>query len=217
MTDKANAKTATIHALRGMVDLLPSQARLYRHVEKTAARLFSMYGYSEVRTPCIEATELFARTAGDASDIVVSKQMYTFTDAGDRSNTLRPEGTAGVVRALIEHGTLKEMPLQKLYYMGPMFRYEKPQKGRQRQFHQAGVEFFGVDHPAAEAEVIGLCHQFLSQLGFSGAVTHINSIGCAECRRKYNEVLRAAIESNRDAWCDQCRERAITNPMRVFD
>lgn len=218
-----------------MEDLLPSQIGAWQHVEQVARDTFTCFGYSEIRTPLLEPTELFARSAGDASDVVVSKQMYTFTDPGERSNTLRPEGTAGVVRALIEHGVLKEQPQQKLYYMGPMFRYEKPQKGRQRQFNQIGVEFFGVAHPAADVEIIALCDIYLRRLGFSNLVTKVNNIGCRECRPAYNahlrEIIRAAVPAavsatagddgssavQEVAWCNQCLERARVNPMRVFD
>ncbi|MGB9691936.1 MAG: histidine--tRNA ligase, partial [Candidatus Sumerlaeaceae bacterium] len=213
-----------IQAIRGMKDVFPAEVRYYQWVEKTARELFELYGYREIRTPVLEPTELFARSVGDSSDIVVSKQMYTFIDPGERSNTLRPEGTAGVVRALIESGLLKETSQQKLYYIGPMFRYEKPQKGRLRQFTQIGIEFFGVDHPAADAEVITLCTHLLNQLGFKGVTTRLNNIGCRECRKAYNETLRQAIAdlvANQDegepAWCDLCVQRAQVNPMRVFD
>lgn len=214
--DKAN-RTAAIKGIKGMVDILPSDSRKFQHIEHTARELFDCYGYGEVRTPILEITDLFARSAGEASDIMVSKQMYTFTDPGDRSNTMRPEGTAGVVRALIEHGALKTLPIHKLYYTGPMFRYEQPQKGRQRQFHQVGVEFFGVANPAADVEIISLCDQLLSRLGFRDIVTKVNTIGCPDCRKAYNEKLRAAIESQPEGWCGQCKERARVNPMRVFD
>mgnify|MGYP000916607527 CR=1 FL=1 len=213
-----------IHAIRGMKDILPAEARYFQWVEKTARELFELYGYREIRTPVLEPTELFSRSVGDSSDIVVSKQMYTFTDPGERSNTLRPEGTAGVVRALIESGLLKETSQQKLYYIGPMFRYEKPQKGRLRQFTQIGIEFFGIDHPAADAEVITLCTHLLHKLGFKDVTTRLNNIGCRECRKAYNETLRAGIaelvssqDEGEPAWCDLCQQRAAVNPMRVFD
>jgi len=193
MSDKAAPKNI-IRALKGLEDLLPAQTARWQHVERVAHEVFRTFGYSEIRTPIIEATELFARSVGEAADVVVSKQMYTFIDAGERSNTLRPEGTAGVVRALVEHGTFKEQPLQKLYYMGPMFRYERPQKGRQRQFHQIGVEVFGIAHPAADVEVIALCDSYLRKLGFTSLVTHVNNIGCRECRPAYNALLRKEIQ-----------------------
>lgn len=206
-----------IQSIKGMEDLLPADSARFQHVEKTAREIFGRYGYGEVRTPILEVTELFARSAGEASDIMVSKQMYTFTDPGDRSNTMRPEGTAGVVRALVQKGSFKELPIHKLYYMGPMFRYERPQKGRQRQFHQVGAEFFGVAHPAADVEIISLCDQLLKALGFQNIVTKVNTIGCPDCRKAYNEKLRAAILDNPVGWCEQCLERARVNPMRVFD
>lgn len=215
-TDKRK-KTAALKALKGMEDILPEQALKFQHVEQTARELFDCYGYGEIRTPLLERTELFARSAGEASDIMVSKQMYTFTDEGDRSNTLRPEGTAGVVRAMIEHGAFKVLPIHKLYYTGSMFRYEQPQKGRQRQFNQIGIEFFGVASAAADVEVISLCDQLLKKLGFQNIITKINTIGCPDCRKAYNEKLRAAILEKPEGWCEQCIERARVNPMRVFD
>lgn len=214
--DKPN-RTATIQSIKGMEDLLPADAAKFRHIEHTARDIFGQFHYGEIRTPILESTDLFARTAGEASDIIVSKQMYTFTDAGDRSNTMRPEGTAGVVRAMVQHGAFKELPIHKLYYMGPMFRYERPQKGRLRQFHQVGVEFFGVAHPSADAEIISLCDQLLKALGFQNIVTKVNTIGCPDCRKAYNERLRQAILDTPDGWCPQCIERARVNPMRVFD
>lgn len=221
------SEKTSIHAIRGTMDVLPGETQYYQFVEKTARTLFDLYGYREIRTPVIEPTELFARTIGDSTDIVVSKQMYTFLDQGERSNTLRPEGTAGVVRALIESGLLKESSMQKLYYSGPMFRYEKPQKGRFREFTQIGVEMFGVQHPAADAEIVLVCCKLLERLGFADVHVKINNIGCRECRRFYNTVLREAILSvpvrrNSDGaplpnWCSHCLKRADVNPMRVFD
>lgn len=246
MSDKPGEKKSILQAIKGMEDLLPVEAANYDFVESTARSLFALYGYGEVRTPILEPTELFARSVGEASDVVVSKQMYTFVDPGERSNTIRPEGTAGVVRALIERGTFKEQPQHKLFYIGPMFRYEKPQKGRLRQFHQIGTEFFGVAHPAADVEVIALCDTYLRKLGFTNIVTKVNNIGCHDCRKAYNAMLRETILSSagvppalslsnvadtqsattvvaseprtvKNHWCDQCLERARVNPMRVFD
>jgi histidyl-tRNA synthetase len=218
MSEKAASKLPILQAIKGMEDLLPAEAARYAHLESTARQLFSAYGYGEIRTPVLEPTELFARSVGDASDVVVSKQMYTFIDPGERSNTLRPEGTAGVVRALIEHGAFKEQPQQKVFYIGPMFRYERPQKGRLRQFHQIGTEFFGVAHPAADVEVIALCDTYLRKLGFTTILTKVNNIGCRECRAAYNAMLRETILGATDSqWCEQCLQRARVNPMRVFD
>jgi len=217
MSQENKPRVATIQSIKGMEDLLPAETHKFQHLENIAREIFGNYGYGEIRTPILELTELFARSAGEASDIMVSKQMYTFTDPGERSNTMRPEGTAGVVRALVQHGAFKELPIHKLYYTGPMFRYERPQKGRQRQFHQIGVEFFGVAHPAADVEVISLCDQFLRKLGFKDIVTKVNTIGCPTCRKAYNEKLREAILKDPEGWCEQCKERARVNPMRVFD
>lgn len=186
-------KAQPLSAIRGMNDVFPEEARRFRFLEETARQLFALYGYGELRTPILEPTELFARSVGDASDVVVSKQMYTFIDPGERSNTLRPEGTAGAVRALVENGLLKREPQAKLFYIGPMFRYEKPQKGRLRQFNQIGVEFFGVAHPAADAEVIAMSDALLRRVGFTQVQTRVNNIGCRDCRRAYNDRLREAI------------------------
>jgi histidyl-tRNA synthetase len=217
---KTEGKQA-LQALRGMKDVLPAEARYYQMLESAAQQLFQLYGYGEIRTPVLETTELFARSVGEASDIVVSKQMYCFVDPGERANTMRPEGTAGVVRALIEAGLFKETSQQKVYYQGPMFRYEKPQKGRLRQFNQIGVEFFGVAHPAADAEVIAMSLRLMKQLGFKDPSVKINNIGCRECRQAYNERLREAIRElsgdGSNEWCEQCLQRAELNPMRVFD
>lgn len=226
MEEKVEEK-ASLQALRGMKDVLMPEVRLYQLVESKARELFDLYGYSEIRTPILESTELFARSVGEASDIVVSKQMYTFTDPGERQNTMRPEGTAGVVRALIESGLFKETSQQKVYYIGPMFRYEKPQKGRLRQFSQVGIEFFGVPHPAADVEVIALASRLLSETGFKELSVKLNNIGCRECRKDYNDKLRDVIQEHAtssksdggewQSWCDQCLQRAELNPMRVFD
>jgi histidyl-tRNA synthetase len=216
MSDEARQDRTVIQAIRGTKDIFGDEARAFQFVEAAARELFALYGYSEIRTPVLEATELFARSVGEASDIVVSKQMYTFTDPGDRSNTMRPEGTAGVIRALVECGAFKETSQQKVWYTGPMFRYEKPQKGRLRQFTQIGAEFFGVAHPGADAEIIILSAQLLRQLGFTDLVVKVNNIGDRESRAAYNAALREAIAAG-SAWCEQCAERARVNPMRVFD
>ncbi|MBX7246910.1 MAG: histidine--tRNA ligase [Candidatus Sumerlaeaceae bacterium] len=225
-TEGTIEKKSQISAIRGMEDILPALARHYQFVEGQARELFDRYGYGEIRTPVLEPTELFARTVGDSSDIVVSKQMYTFTDPGERSNTMRPEGTAGVVRALIESGLLKETSQQKLFYVGPMFRYEKPQKGRQRQFTQIGMELFGVAHAAADAEVITMCYHLLRRVGFNDIVVKLNNLGDPGDRKGFNDRLREAIlevvasarESGKYAeWCEQWQDLAAINPMRVFD
>ncbi|MCX7717652.1 MAG: histidine--tRNA ligase [Candidatus Sumerlaeaceae bacterium] len=208
----------TIQSIRGMEDVLPDEAVYFQFLEAAARRVFGRAQYREIRTPLLEPTELFARSAGDSSDIVVSKQMYTFVDPGERSNTLRPEGTAGVIRALIEHGVFKESAQQKLYYTGPMFRYEKPQKGRLRQFNQIGIEVFGVAHAAADAEIIVLCVEFLREVGFRDVCVKLNNLGDREDRQAYNNRLREVLAGGAsDGWCPQCVERARLNPMRVFD
>lgn len=217
MSDVSPQREA-LQAIRGMNDILPNQVVYFQFLENIARELFDLYGYREIRTPILEPTELFDRSAGEASDVVVSKQMYTFQDPGERMNTMRPEGTAGVVRALVQSGLLKETSQQKLYYSGPMFRYEKPQKGRFRQFTQVGLEFFGVAHPAADVEVIILCDTYLRRLGFSDISLKLNSIGCRQCRADYNQKLREAISAASGAgWCEYCLRRAELNPMRVFD
>lgn len=213
------AKKHTIQGVKGMEDILPADAAYYQFIEAAARAVFALYGYSEIRTPILEPTELFSRSVGDSSDIVVSKQMYTFTDPGERSNTMRPEGTAGVVRAVVEHGLLKENPTRKLWYSGQMFRYEKPQKGRLRQFNQLGLEAFGYTHPAADAEIIAMVCRVLARIGFANIVVKLNNLGDKQDRATYNEALRAALAESMTAapWCDQCKTRALLNPMRVFD
>ncbi len=206
-----------VQAIKGMNDIFGEDARYFQFLESTADDLFTEYGYSQMRTPILEPTELFYRSVGESSDIVVNKQMYTFVDAGERSNTMRPEGTAGVIRSVIEHGLLKEQPVQKLWYHGPMFRYEKPQKGRLRQFNQIGIEVFGIPTPAADAEVILLCAHLLKLLGFKDVIIKLNNLGDPEDRKKYNEALRDILLSSKAQWCEQCVERARINPMRVFD
>ena len=219
---------AAISAIRGMADVFPAEARRFRHVEETARAVFVRHGYGEIRTPAIEPTELFARTVGDSSDLVVSKQMYTFTDPGDRGNTLRPEGTAGTVRALVEDGLLKRESSAKVFYIGPMFRYEKPQKGRLRQFTQIGCEHFGVAHAAADAELVCLCHMLLSELGFRGLKVKLNTLADRDDRRAYNGALSGAITAAAAAarmadpdrngpWAADWDHLAAVNPMRVFD
>lgn len=205
-----------IKAVRGTKDLLPGEVEYYQFIEHLAHQLFSVYDYAEIRPPIFEMTDLFVRSIGQETDIV-SKEMYTFQDKKGRSLTLRPEGTASVVRALIEHNLLQERTIQKFYYIGPMFRYERPQAGRQRQFYQIGVEFFGVAEAVADAEVISLFSFFLQQLGFTHPETKINSVGCPGCRQEYNKILRAFLQEHLDELCPDCQRRATINPLRVFD
>ena len=203
-------------AIRGTYDILPDEAALWQKIEETSREVFGRFHFGEIRTPVFEATELFTRSIGQATDIV-SKEMYTFADKKGRSITLRPEATVCVVRALIEHPeTFQNLP-QKLYYIGPMFRYEKPQSGRNRQFHQIGVEALGSYQPGMDAEVIVLLLALLEQLGLKGVKTEINSVGCPECRPAYAKALKGFLTGIASALCEDCRERSEKNPLRVFD
>ena len=205
-----------ITKMRGTMDILPEQIPAFRYIEETARRVAAKYGFEEIRTPTFEATELFRRGVGATSD-VVQKEMYTFSDLDGRSLTLRPEGTAGVARAVIEHGKCSDaMPL-KLFYLINCFRYEAPQAGRSREFFQFGTEMFGAPSPAADATIIALAHDTLAELGLKGIKLHINSIGCPECRAKYREALIAHLEAKKDGLCDTCKDRLYKNPMRVLD
>ncbi len=205
-----------LKAQRGTRDILPNEASCFEFLERTARKIFAAYDYGEIRTPIFEATDLFVRGIGASTDIV-SKEMYSFADRKGRSLTLRPEGTAPVVRAVIEHNLLKSNQAVKLFYIGPMFRYERPQYGRQRQFTQFGVEFFGVAEPTADAEVISLSNHFLKGIGFQNVTTTINTIGCETCRPKYNVALKGFLRQRQQKLCADCQHRAEVNPLRVFD
>ena len=205
-----------IKSVRGTHDLLPETTQLWQRIEAAAHRIFGLYGYAEVRTPIFEETELFARSIGAETDIV-QKEMYTFADSKGKTFSLRPEGTASVVRAYIEHGLYHDGGINKLYYIGPMFRHERPQKGRYRQFHQIGVEVLGSDHPAIEAEVIEMLEHFFRELDIQGLELLVNSVGCGNCRPAYVELLRAELAKHGSDWCAQCQHRAETNPLRVLD
>ncbi len=205
-----------IKSVRGTHDLLPESVQLWQRIEASARRLFELYGYAEVRTPIFEQTELFARTIGSDSDIV-QKEMYTFSDSKGKSISLRPEGTAPVMRANLEHGLSHDGGIHKLYYIGPMFRHERPQKGRYRQFHQVGVEVLGSNHPALEAEVIDMLDRFLEELGATGLRLLVNSVGCTTCRPGYVKLLREELSKRQDDLCPQCQRRSQTNPLRVLD
>lgn len=205
-----------IQAVRGTKDLLPGEVEYYQFIENLAHKIFPIHDYEEIRTPLFERTDLFVRSIGEETDIV-SKQMYTFQDKKGRSLSLRPEGTAPVVRAIIEHNLLQERPIKKFYYIGPMFRYERPQHGRQRQFYQVGVEFFGVAEPTADAEIISLFSFFLEQMGFAELLTGINTVGCSDCQKGYNKILRDYLKGEFDELCVDCQQRAKINPLRVFD
>lgn len=205
-----------IKAIKGTRDILPPESKLWSRVEATAREIFDLYGFSEIRTPIFESTELFSRGVGEDTDIV-SKEMYTFDDRDDQSLTLRPEGTAPVMRAYIEHQLHLESPVLKLFYLGPMFRRERPQKGRYRQFYQMGAEVLGSDNPAIEAEVIEMLDLFLIKMGIQNYDLLVNSIGCSKCRPLYLEVLSRAIQEKAASLCPDCQRRMQTNPLRVLD
>ena len=198
-----------------MVDLLPEQTRRWQAVESVAREHFRCAGVDEIRTPLLEFTVLFARGIGEATD-VVGKEMYTFVDRGDRSCTLRPEGTASVVRAALQHGLLTQ-GTQRLWYGGPMFRYERPQAGRQRQFHQIGVEFLGASSPRSDAEVIALAWDLLSALGIQGLKLEINSLGTPEDRQRFRSELVGWLEQRVEQLDPDSQERLSTNPLRILD
>ncbi len=201
---------------KGTKDVLPARAYLWQTVEREARESAEKYGFKEIRTPVFEHTELFARGVGDTSDIV-TKEMYTFSDKGGRSMTLRPEGTAGVARSFIENGLAGGVMPFKSYYLISAFRYERPQAGRLREFHQFGAELYGSGEPAADAEIIALAHRFLRATKISGVELRINSIGCKHCREKYAEALRAYFAPHIGEMCEDCRSRYEKNPLRMLD
>ena len=205
----------SLQSLRGMVDLLPERTPLWQRIEATARDHFRRAAIGEIRTPLLEITELFARGIGEATD-VVGKEMYTFLDRGDRSCTLRPEGTASVVRAAIQHGLLAQGP-QRLWYGGPMFRYERPQAGRQRQFHQIGVELLGVADAGSDAEAIAIAWDLLADLGVGGLELEINSLGTPDDRARYRTELVSWLEAHHDQLDPDSQHRISTNPLRVLD
>ncbi len=209
---------SSFQALRGTRDILPDEVGRWQLVERTARDVFERYGYREIRTPIFESTALFTRSVGETTDIV-RKEMYTF-DAGGESVTLRPENTAPVVRAVVEHALHRTVAAgypERYYYIGPMFRYERPQKGRQRQFHQIGAEVLGAAEAAADAETLEMLGAFLEALGIASWELRINSVGDAECRPRFREALVAWLLPRRDSLCEDCRRRAVENPLRVFD
>ena len=204
-----------LQSLRGMVDLLPETLQRWQAVEAVAREHFRRSGFGEIRTPLLESTDLFCRGIGEGTD-VVGKEMYSFNDRGDRSCTLRPEGTASVVRAAVQHGLLSQ-GAQKLWYSGPMFRYERPQAGRQRQFHQIGVEWLGVASARSDVEVIALAWDLLAQLGVGGLELEINSLGTPEDRQAYRAALVAWLEQRIDQLDADSQARLSTNPLRILD
>lgn len=203
-------------APRGTKDLLPQESYKWQYVEKEFNNVCAQFNYKETRVPTFEHTELFERGVGDTTD-VVEKQMYTFLDKGNRSITLRPEGTASVARSFLQNSLYAEAMPAKMYYNIPCFRYEKSQKGRLREFHQFGVEVFGAEAPTIDAEVISLALTFLDRVGLNDLTVHINSIGCKECRKKYNDALREFLRPRLDKLCDTCKGRFERNPLRILD
>jgi histidyl-tRNA synthetase len=215
MNEAAQAKIE-IAAIKGTKDILPAEVGNWQRAEAAARQTFELYGYRELRAPVFEATELFEKGTGRTSDVVV-KEMYTFLDKGGRFITLRPEYTPSVVRAIVEHRLdLQPEPL-RFYFMGPMFRYDKPQKGRYRQFHQIDIEVFGEKDPAIDAETIEMAHVLLAHLNVTGIETLVNSVGCKACRPAYHRELKAAAEKKRDVLCPDCRRKIDANPLRIFD
>lgn len=205
-----------IRAVKGTRDILPPATRLWNRVEEAARRVFRAYNYQEIRTPILEPTQLFARGVGEETDIV-TKEMYSFEDRDGSSLTLRPEATASVIRAYLEHRLDQRPGLQKLYYIGPMFRRERPQKGRYRQFYQIGAEAIGSQSPAVDAEVIELVLELLREVGLTDFELLLNSVGCPACRPAYVELLRTRLRQDAPAMCADCQRRAETNPLRVLD
>lgn len=205
-----------INAVKGMVDVMPPVTGMWQGIEDAARRVFGAYGYREIRTPIVEPTELFRRGVGETTSIV-EKEMYSFVDQGENALTLRPEGTASVVRAYIESGACSFDSLARYYYMGPMFRRERPQKGRQRQFYQIGCELLGVESPYADAEVIAMGDHFLGEVGVKDVKLELNSLGCPACRPSFDGALKKYLASKISDLCDDCRRRMGRNPMRVLD
>ncbi len=205
-----------IAAIRGTQDILPGAVERWQFVERTACRVFEQYGYAELRTPIIEREELFAKGTGETTDIV-QKEMYAFTDKDGERITLRPEATPSLVRAYVEHSLEQAMAVPKVYTIGPMFRRERPQKGRYRQFHQLDVEVFGVKDPAVDGEVIDLAWTLIRELGITGVELAVNSVGCPACRPAFAAALVAALGDDVNKLCGDCQRRAVTNPLRIFD
>src|SRR5436305_5283279 len=205
-----------LKAVKGTRDILPPSSAAWNQVEAISREVFRQFNYHEIRTPILEETALFARGVGEETDIV-SKEMYTFEDRDGSSLTLRPENTASVIRSYIEHRLDQQPGLQKLYYIGPMFRRERPQKGRYRQFYQIGAEAIGSDSPAIDAEVIEMVVRLLQELKITGFELLINSVGNRESRARYNEALKKELETVSAQMCEDCRRRAVTNPLRVLD
>ena len=195
--------------------MLPSHSRKWRTVENAAKKTAALYNVKQIRTPVFESADLFLRSIGDSTDIV-NKEMYIFEDKGGRKMALRPEGTAGVMRSFIENNLGDTLPL-KVFYIESLYRYEQPQAGRYREHHQFGAEFFGSALPEFDVELLSLARDFLREIGFTGLVLRLNSIGCPKCRAEYNKALRAFLSSIEDKLCGDCKRRALTNPLRALD
>lgn len=204
-----------VQTVRGVKDVLPSDSHRWQRLEATCREIFARYGFAEIRVPIFEVTALFARTIGAETDIV-EKEMYSFLDRNGQSLSLRPEGTAGVIRAYIQSGMQRDA-ISRLYYLGPMFRHERPQAGRLRQFHQVGLEVLGAEGPSADVEVLTLMADLFSALEIPGLTLEINSIGCPDCRPAYTRALRESLGGVIDALCGNCQRRKDTNPLRVLD
>ena len=202
--------------LKGLQDILPPEISIWQHIEAKARDIFSAYGYQEIRLPILESTDIFVRSIGETSDIV-EKEMYTFQDKGGRSVTLRPEGTASFVRAYVEHHLYNNPAPQKYYYMGPMFRYERPQAYRYRQFYQIGAEAMGVEDPKLDAEIISMLTKILSGIGLVGLNFEITSIGCKKCRPAYRDALKNFLREKLSSFCSDCQRRFDVNPLRILD
>ena len=206
----------SITGIKGMNDILPGEVETWQFLEERARRIFSAFGYREIRVPILEKTELFCRSIGETTDIV-EKEMYSFADKGGTAMTMRPEGTAPVIRAFIEHKLHTLDPVSKLYYLGPMFRHERPQKGRYRQFHQIGAEVIGLDDPKIDAQILAMLSHFFVAVGITGVALQVNSLGCPECRPAYRQALSAFLQSRHEQLCADCQRRTATNPLRALD
>ena len=206
----------SITGIKGMNDILPGDIETWQHLEEQARKVFGAFGYREIRVPVAEKTELFCRSIGETTDIV-EKEMYTFTDKGGTSMTLRPEGTAPVMRAFIQHKLHALDPVSKLYYIGPMFRHERPQKGRYRQFHQIGAEVIGIDDPKIDAQVLAMLSHYFMTTKIPDVSLQINSLGCPGCRPTYREALIDFLDKRLTCLCADCQRRYTSNPLRVLD
>lgn len=205
-----------IQAIKGVKDILPGEVEVWQYIENKARTLFETYGFSEIRVPVFEYTELFSRSIGETTDIV-EKEMYTFEESAGKKVTLRPEGTAPVVRAYIEHQLYNKSHITKLYYFGPMFRHERPQAGRYRQFYQIGAEVFGIDSPILDAEILSMLNNLMEAIDVKGLDLQINSLGCKDCRPKYKEALKQFLRDKLPLLCENCQRRMDRNPLRVLD